>query len=452
MSSGITGTVQELQDAGILLVEDGNHGEYRPRRNEFAAKGTAFIRAADMVDGRIDFRAAAKISDVALERIRKGVGQPGDVVLSHKGTVGKLARAPLDAPPFVCSPQTTFWRVLDVSKIEPRFLFYYMQSRGFRHLLDARKGETDMADYVSLTNQRSLHLALPKLSEQQRIAHNLGTLDDKIELNRRMNRTLEAIARAIFKSWFVDFDPVHAKAEGREPVGMDPETAALFPNSFQDSRLGKIPKGWEGHTLNQVLSVGLGGSWGKDEPTDKAKTEVVCLRGVDLHDLAERRTPEPPHRWLTARQAASRQLNGWEILVEASGSFCGRSMLVFPHLLERYDAPLLYSNFCKRLDLNGTRGDAAIAWMWLRHLYDRDVVSAYRTGTAFPNLDLDGLLMNAQLAFPPEELSGSFADLLRILRAPGLEAHSQKLASTRDVLLPRLLSGELAVTEGAFDD
>ena len=85
----------------------------------------------------------------------------------------------------------------------------------------------------------------PPLPEQKRIAHVLGTLDDKIELNRRMNATLEAMSRAIFKSWFVDFDPVRQKAAGKQPVGMDAETAALFPDSFEDSELGEVPTGWE---------------------------------------------------------------------------------------------------------------------------------------------------------------------------------------------------------------
>ena len=93
---------------------------------------------------------------------------------------------------------------------------------------------------------------LPPLDEQRAIAHVLGTLDDKIELNRRMNETLEAMARAIFKSWFVDFDPVRAKVEGRQAFGMDAETAALFSNSFQDSPLGKIPKGRQVKSLDEI--------------------------------------------------------------------------------------------------------------------------------------------------------------------------------------------------------
>jgi type I restriction enzyme S subunit len=92
--------------------------------------------------------------------------------------------------------------------------------------------------------------------EQRAIARILGTLDDKIELNRRMNETLEAMARAIFKSWFVDFDPVRAKADGREPAGMDAETAALFPDSFEETELRMVPKGWKVGTVEELcLSI-----------------------------------------------------------------------------------------------------------------------------------------------------------------------------------------------------
>src|SRR2546429_9800457 len=105
-----TATVTELQREGVLLVEDGNHGEYRPRPDEFVSAGVAFIRAADMDAGRVLFETASRINERARQRITKGIGAPGDVLLSHKGTVGKVALVLDDAPPFVCSPQTTFWR------------------------------------------------------------------------------------------------------------------------------------------------------------------------------------------------------------------------------------------------------------------------------------------------------------------------------------------------------
>ena len=102
-------SVSELQREGVLLVEDGNHGEYRPRPDEFVDEGVAFIRAADMDAGRVLFESASKINERARTRITKGIGAPGDVLLSHKGTVGKVALVPNGSPPFVCSPQTTFW-------------------------------------------------------------------------------------------------------------------------------------------------------------------------------------------------------------------------------------------------------------------------------------------------------------------------------------------------------
>lgn len=100
-----------------------------------------------------------------------------------------------------------------------------------------------------------LPVKVPPLDEQKAIAHILGTLDDKIELNQQMNHTLEAIARAIFKSWFIDFDPVRAKMDGRQPAGMDAETAALFPDEFEDLAIGKIPNGWKTVPLPEVIEV-----------------------------------------------------------------------------------------------------------------------------------------------------------------------------------------------------
>jgi type I restriction enzyme, S subunit len=123
--------VMHLQRDGVLLVEDGNHGEYRPRTVEFGVGEVSFIRAADMELGRVLFETASKINSTARERIRKGIGAGGDVLLSHKGTVGKIAYVPLSCPKFVCSPQTTFWRSLDQNQLDRRYLYYYLCSEKF---------------------------------------------------------------------------------------------------------------------------------------------------------------------------------------------------------------------------------------------------------------------------------------------------------------------------------
>lgn len=131
-----------------------------------------------------------------------------------------------------------------------------------------------------------IEVTLPPLSEQRAIAHILGTLDDKIELNQQMNRKLEAIAQAIFKSWFVDFDPVRAKMEGRQPVGMDAATAALFPNSFEESPLGEIPKGWRVSSIGESVRVVGGSTPSTKEPTYWEGGTICWVTPKDLASLS----------------------------------------------------------------------------------------------------------------------------------------------------------------------
>lgn len=188
--------VKDLVARKVLRVEDGNHGNDRPRTDEFVPEGVAFIRAANMSSGVVDFIGAGKINDTALRRIRKGVGEPGDVILSHKGTVGRVAVAPLDSPAFVCSPQTTFWRSLDQSAIHQRFLRYVLVSRDFQSQLAVFAGQTDMAPYVSLTDQRAMSIEVPPIADQEAIAEVLGALDDKIAVNDRVGRFADDLSRA----------------------------------------------------------------------------------------------------------------------------------------------------------------------------------------------------------------------------------------------------------------
>ena len=142
-----------------------------------------------------------------------------------------------------------------MNRNDAKFLFYLLHTL---RLNDLRTGSGQPLLNQTILSQ--IPVTIPSPLEQRAIAHILGTLDDKIELNLQMNETLEAIARAIFKSWFVDFDPVQAKMEGRKPVGMDSETATLFPAEFQDSALGKIPKGWAVTTVNEVFNLTMGQS------------------------------------------------------------------------------------------------------------------------------------------------------------------------------------------------
>jgi len=140
---------------------------------------------------------------------------------------------------------------------DPLFIYYVFRSSKQHDYVLQNAIQTGVP-HINLGILRDILVPLPPINEQRAIAHILGTLDDKIELNRRMNETLEALARALFKSWFVNFDPVRAKMKGLQPTGMDAETAALFPDSFEDSALGEIPKGWRITSIGDAVKV-LGG-------------------------------------------------------------------------------------------------------------------------------------------------------------------------------------------------
>lgn len=187
-------------------------------------------------------------------------------------------------------------RVISLSndQVDLRYLFYVMCTASYRH--DVVAGATgSTVKHTSPSRIKSVKIPVPPLEIQFAIAHILGTLDDTIELNRQMNQTLEQIAAALFRSWFVDFDPVRAKAEGRQPEGMDAATAALFPDRFVDSEMGEIPEGWDVVPVGDVVSV-VGGStpptgqpeyWGGEipfaTPKDLSKIDAPILLGTERH-------------------------------------------------------------------------------------------------------------------------------------------------------------------------
>jgi len=253
-------SVSTLIERGALIVSDG----YRAKNDELASSGLPFARAGNINNG-FQFDDADHFPECSLPRVGNKVSQPGDVVFTSKGTVGRVAFVRPDTPRFVYSPQLCFWRSVDKDLIDPRFLYFWMYSHEFFVQYKGVAGQTDMAEYVSLSDQRRMHITLPPLPEQRAIAHILGTLDDKIELNRRMSETLEQMARALFKAWFVDFEPVRAKMEGRwrrgeSLPGLPAHLYDLFPDRLVDSELGEIPEGWGVGTVDEEFDLTMGQS------------------------------------------------------------------------------------------------------------------------------------------------------------------------------------------------
>lgn len=241
-------SIADLIGKRILVVNDG----YRAKNAELGTHGFPFARGANINDG-FHFEGADRFPIDNLDRVGEKISRPGDVVFTSKGTVGRFAFVLDETPRFVYSPQLCFWRSLDNDVINSRWLYYWMHSTEFYCQYSGVKGQTDMADYVSLRDQRKMFITLPSIQIQRSTAEILGSLDDKIEQNRRTNKALESMARAIFKAWFADFEPVKAKAAGATSFpGMPQEVFDRLPEQLVETELGAVPEGWAVQAVSKI--------------------------------------------------------------------------------------------------------------------------------------------------------------------------------------------------------
>ena len=225
----------------------------------FVEKGVPVISGQHLHGTRLEDGEYNYITPEHAEKLSNAIVYPGDVVFTHAGNIGQAAFIPEHSQynKYVLS-QRQFYLRPNRSVVLPEFVAYYFHSPIGHHRLLANASQTGVPSIARpVSYLKSIKIPVPPLPEQRAIAHILGSLDDKIVLNRRMNQTLEATAQAIFKSWFVDFDPVRAKAKSGDP-GLPDDIAALFPDSFENSKLGEIPTGWDVKTIGDVAEFAYG--------------------------------------------------------------------------------------------------------------------------------------------------------------------------------------------------
>lgn len=429
--------VADLICDGVLIINDG----YRAKNSELSKVGIPFARAGNINDG-FNFQGADLVPPGTLAKVGNKRSKPGDVVFTSKGTVGRFAYVREDTPEFVYSPQLCFWRSGDTSRIDSRWLYYWMNGGEFFQQFKGVAGQTDMAEYVSLRDQRAMRITLPPLPEQKAIARILGTLDDKIELNRRMNATLEAMARALFKSWFIDFDPVRrnaaraqnqpSPAASRHPLPLGEgrgeefveELDKLFPATFHPSELGKIPEGWRVDSIYSVSDVIYGAPFAsKLFNSDRNGMPLIRIR--DLKD-------ESPGVWTPEVHPKGYMVRHGDIVVGMDGEFRA--------YLWGGDEAWLNQRVCVFKSKHGCSAT------FVRNSIMRPLarVEATETATTVIHLgknDIDRF----KIIIPPTEILQSFATLSQHWydQIVANKQQSRILATLRDTLLPKLLSGEL---------
>jgi type I restriction enzyme S subunit len=402
MSEAAVIRLSDLVSEGSVLVNDG----YRTKADELGRPGLPILRVAEVQDGHL----APTFGDHVRSEFRNKIGaktsQRSDVVVTTKGTIGRVALVKDTDPVFVYSPQVCFVRVLNLRRVSPEFLYQWFRGPEFSEQALAFQSQTDMAPYINLADFRSLRITLPPLSEQRVIVDVLGALDDKIESNRRIWRTRLAISVAMYEG-------LRNRAE-----------------SFS--------------SLNDLYEPGLSGVWGEEVNTNGELLPTSCLRGRDIEDFIRGDRSAAPTRYVSVKQIESRRFAEGEIWTAGSGTL-GPSILMGNEILSVWEYPVTYSNFVKRLVPSARHNRYAVCWHSLDEWRRRGDFRNFQTGTAMPNLDVGAMLMGVQVPDVSDEDARSLAETTLFALNPGLINENRRLGEIREALLPELLSGRLRV-------
>lgn len=267
--------------------------------------------------------------------------------------------------------------------------------------------------------------------KQEQIAGILSSLDAKIETNNKLNEKLEEMAQAIFKSWFVDFEPFKDKP-------------------FHETELGMIPEGWGVRTFSSIIEKLIPGDWGKESPTGNYVHKVACIRGCDFEYIKNGLRGKTPERFILERNFASKQPMPNDIVVEMSGGTAtvstGRICYITKELLDQYGGDIVCTNFCKIV--RPLQGWSQYLYYYWQYKYDKKVMFCYENGTSgIKNFAINDFIDIEFILIPPKDeliKFNSIIDNIRVkIQMNGVE--NSRLASLRDTLLPRLMSGELIV-------
>lgn len=428
-----TFTVDQIKAQDDRAIAIGPFGS-RMKADTYVASGVPVIRGNNISDTRVFVDEFVYVSEQTADELRACNVFAGDLVFPHRGAIGQVGIIPVsDTPRFMLS---TSLMKLTCNKeiVDPLFVFYFFRSTLGRHALLQHASTVGTPGIGQpLTSLRSIRLPIPPIPEQRAIAHILGTLDDKIELNRRRNQTLEAMARALFKDWFVDFGPVRAKMEGREPY-LPADLWQLFSDRLDDK--GK-PEGWEMQPLNALLTI-IGGG------TPKTTVEEYWGGGIPWFSVVD--TPSASDVFVVATEktitdqglagSSARLIPKGTTIISARGTVGNLAIA---------GCDMTFNQSCYGLRGTGSAGDYFV-YLTTQQMVDQ--LKSMAHGSVFSTITRKTFEAIQRPVPPPtvllafEKLVGEWFEAI----LSNVE-ESCTLAQLRDTLLPKLISGELSIAD-----
>lgn len=405
---------------------DGNHGEIHPKGSDFTEAGIPFIMATDIMNGKIDLHNCKFISVEQSRKLRKGFSLSKDVLLTHKASIGRTAIVPeLDTDYIMLTPQVTYYRVLDKSVLNHKYLKYYFDSSLFQQTLSSYANSGSTRAYIGITEQLNLPIILPPIKVQDRIASILSSLDDKIELNLQMNKTLESIAQAIIKEWFVDF---------RFPG---------FDGELEDG----IPKGWRKGKLAEIVEIKNGYAF-KGTDFMEEGIPVIKIKNVKPNKILLKELSYVSHEMSIKTQRF--RINHEDILITMSGNRIdgGKDTWVGKVAIFMRDGEFLLNQRVSILRLDKSR---KFFKYYLAILLSSDTYQDYFIKNATSsggqaNISPD-LVNNTDILIPPTAILGLYHKVIEPIfnKISANDNEIDTLSSLRDTLLPKLMTGKIRV-------
>ena len=392
-----------------------------------------FINGNNLNNGQIEISDKTKrASDIEYQKFKKDLNDR-TILVSINGTLGNVAL--YNNEKIILGKSACYFNVLD--GVDKQFVRYVLTSEKFQNYIDTLATGSTIKN-VSLKLMRDFSFELPAIEEQKKISGMLKVLDDSISLLRETNTTLEAIAQTLFKSWFVDFDPVHAKQQGREPEGMDSDTAALFPDSFEESELGLVPRGWRIGIVEDLCDVIING--GTPSRAKKQFWEGGSIPWFKTGDFCDGFLLWPSER----------------ITAEALKGSAAKLLPENSVLMAIYAAPTVgrlgiltesatFNQACTGMVAKAEIGPWFLYWTLY---FGRKWFNSRANGAAQQNIS-KAIVASYGTIVTPKQVLLVFNEVVRTLHSKirACSEQAQILATLRDTLLPRLISGQLRLPE-----
>ena len=375
-----------------------------------------YLRITDIKDdGTLNLQDLKSVDD---EKASEYILKPNDIVFARTGaSTGRNYFYDGTDGEFVYAGFLIKYSI-DEKKVNPKYIKYFCQSKQYKDWINSFNTGSTRGN-INAQTLGKMPIPLIERTAQDALVSILSSIDEKIKKNNEINNNLEQQAQAIFKEWFID----------------NPEN-----------------ENWSNGTFSELIQSTLSGDWGKEAPTGNNTEKVYCVRGADIPEVKAGNKGKMPTRYILPKNYASKRLTAGDIVVEISGGSptqsTGRCTAISESLLNRYDSGMVCTNFCRAI--KPISGYSMFIYYYWQYLYDKGVFFSYENGTTgIKNLDITGFLGTEPIVIPPKEKVVAFDDYCQTvfdqIFANGKE--SEQLSQLRDTLLPKLMSGELDVSD-----